>query len=52
MVAIQAAARIIDDGRVSKRNVIILSESQALSSNMISSNMVCSYRRYLDVIAA
>ena len=43
VVAIRAAARIIGDGRVSKRNVTIHSDSQAavraLSSNMMNSKI-------------
>ena len=54
-MTIQAAGEIIGDGRVSKRNVTILSDSQttikALGSKVMNSKTVCGYRRYLDEIA-
>ena len=54
VMAIQAAAGIIGDGKVSKRNITRLSDSQAaieaLSSNVMNFKTVYSCRRYLNKI--
>ena len=53
-VAIQVAARIIGDGWVPKRNVTILSDSQAairaLNCNIMNSKMLYACSRYFDEI--
>ena len=55
VVPIQDAARIIGDGRICKRNVTILSDSQtaikALNSNVTNSKTVHGRRRYFNEIA-
>ena len=55
MVALQTTARIIGDRKASKRNVTILSDSQAankaLSCNVMKPKKMYGYRRYLDEIA-
>ena len=54
MLVIQAATSIIENGKISKRNVIIIFDSQAaikaLSSNVMNSKMVFSCRRILNEI--
>ena len=54
-MAVQAAAKIIGDGKVSNRNVTVLSDRmkaiKALSSNVMNSKRAYDCRRYLNEIA-